>query len=152
MKSHSKSIVYSKFRSETGFTLIEIMVAVVILGILGAIVIPKIMSRPEQARVVKVRQDILAIQSALDLYKLDNSIYPSTDQGLQALVTKPTAPPVPRNWKSDGYLQELPMDPWGEQYQYINDSEKLRIFSYGPKGKDGNSEIGNWNLNETGTK
>src|SRR6187455_1044884 len=86
-----------------GFTLIEVMVVVVILGILAAIIVPKIMSRPEQARVVKVKQDILAIQSALDLYKLDNGRYPTTDQGLQALVAKPTVDPIPRNWKSDGY-------------------------------------------------
>jgi general secretion pathway protein G len=131
-----------------GFTLIEVMVVVVILGILAAIVVPKIMSRPEQARIVKVKQDILAIQSALDLYKLDNSFYPTTDQGLQALVSKPTADPIPRNWKSDGYLQQLPSDPWGEAYQYLNDNEKIKIFSYGPKGKDGNSEIGNWNVDE----
>jgi general secretion pathway protein G len=145
MKSNLKSIPYKK---TAGFTLIEVMVVVVILGILAAIVVPKIMSRPEQARVVKVKQDILAVQSALDLYKLDNNVYPTTDQGLQALVTKPTIEPVPRNWKSDGYLQELPVDPWGTGYQYINDDEKLKIFSYGPKGKDGNSNIGNWNNNE----
>ncbi len=145
MKKYIKSRDYKK---AAGFTLIEVMVVVVILGILAALIVPKIMSRPEQARRVKVKQDILAIQSALDLYKLDNGFYPSTDQGLQALVTKPTTPPTPRNWKSDGYLQETPVDPWGEAYQYLNDDDKLRIFSYGPKGKDGNSEIGNWNMNE----
>jgi general secretion pathway protein G len=136
------------YRQKAGFTLIEVMVVVVILGILAAIIIPKIMSRPEQARVVKVKQDILAIQSALDLYKLDNGFYPTTDQGLRALVAQPTIPPVPHNWKSDGYLQELPLDPWGQMYQYLNDNERVRIFSYGPKGKDGGSEIGNWNMNE----
>lgn len=146
MKNRVQSMSY---RSASGFTLIEVMVVVVILGILAAIIVPKIMSRPEQARIVKVKQDILAIQSGLDLYKLDNGRYPSTDQGLQALVTKPSTPPVPRNWKSDGYLQEVPVDPWGEDYQYLNDDEKVRIFSYGPKGKDGNSEIGNWNMNDT---
>lgn len=145
MKSYLKS---NNYKRTAGFTLIEVMVVVVILGILAALIVPKIMSRPEQARRVKVKQDILAIQSALDLYKLDNGMYPSTDQGLQALVTKPTTPPVPRNWKSDGYLQETPVDPWGEAYQYLNDDDKLRIFSYGPKGKDGNSEIGNWNMNQ----
>src|SRR5579862_6424614 len=139
---------FRKINRLSGFTLIEVMVVVVILGILAAIVVPKIMSRPEQARIVKVRQDIMAIQSALDLYKLDNSFYPTSDQGLQALVTKPTNPPLPRNWKSDRYLQSLPVDPWGEAYQYINDNEKLRIFSYGPKGKEANAEIGNWNMNE----
>ncbi|MBV8802984.1 MAG: type II secretion system major pseudopilin GspG [Gammaproteobacteria bacterium] len=131
-----------------GFTLIEIMVVVVILGILAAMVVPKIMSRPEQARLVKVKQDILAIQSALDLYKLDNGSYPTTDQGLLALVSKPTADPIPSNWKSDGYLQQLPKDPWGEEYQYLSDNDTLKIFSYGPKGKEGNSEIGNWNIDQ----
>lgn len=145
MKNRFQSMHY---RSVSGFTLIEVMVVVVILGILAALIVPKIMSRPEQARIVKVKQDIMAIQSALDLYKLDNGIYPTTDQGLQALVTEPTTPPTPREWKSDGYLQDLPIDPWGQGYQYLNDNEKLRIFSYGPKGKDANSEIGNWNMNE----
>lgn len=144
MKNNIKSINY---RKSTGFTLIEVMVVVVILGILAAIIVPKIMSRPEQARLVKVKQDILAIQSALDLYKLDNGIYPTTDQGLQALTVKPTIDPIPRSWKSDGYLQEVPTDPWGQAYQYLNDNEKLKIFSYGTKGKEGNSEIGNWNMN-----
>lgn len=144
MKTQFQSMNY---RKATGFTLIEVMVVVVILGILAAIIVPKIMSRPEQARMVKVKQDILAVQSALDLYKLDNGTYPTTDQGLQALVTKPTTQPIPRNWKSDGYLQDVPMDPWGSAYQYMNDDDKVRIFSYGPKGKDGNSEIGNWNMN-----
>src|SRR5437762_10934322 len=91
-----------------GFTLIEVMVVVVILGILAAVIVPKIMSRPEQARIVKAKQDVTALQSALDLYKLDNGAYPTTDQGIQALVTKPTSDPIPRNWKSDGYLQRLP--------------------------------------------
>jgi general secretion pathway protein G len=144
IKSNIKSNDYKK---QSGFTLIEVMVVVVILGILAAIIVPKIMSRPEQARIVKVKQDLLAIQSALDLYKLDNGIYPSTDQGLQALVSKPSVAPMPRNWKAEGYLHEIPMDPWGQEYQYINDSEKLKIFSFGPKGKEGNSEIGNWNVN-----
>lgn len=145
MKNHMKS---SHYKKSAGFTLIEVMVVVVILGILAAIIVPKIMSRPEQARKVKVKQDILAIQSALDLYKLDNGRYPTTDQGLPALVSKPTTPPVPRNWKSDGYLQDVPMDPWGEKYQYLNDDGKVRIFSFGPNGRDSNSEIGNWNMND----
>src|ERR1700733_2221862 len=115
MKNDIKS---TNYRRTAGFTLIEVMVVVVILGILAAIIVPKIMSRPEQARIVKVKQDLLAIQSALDLYKLDNGTYPTTDQGLQALVSKPSIQPVPRSWKSDGYLQEVPMDPWGQAYQY----------------------------------
>ncbi|MHB1946858.1 MAG: type II secretion system major pseudopilin GspG [Gammaproteobacteria bacterium] len=133
-------------KQAAGFTLIEVMVVVVILGILAAMIVPKIMSRPEQARIVKVKQDILAIQSGLDLYKLDNGFYPTTDQGLEALVKKPTSEPIPRNWKSEGYLHQLPNDPWGQAYQYMNENEKLKIFSYGPKGKEGNSEIGNWNM------
>lgn len=137
-------------KKSLGFTLIEVMVVVVILGILAAIIVPKIMSRPEQARMVKVKQDILAIQSALDLYKLDNGFYPSTDQGLQALVTKPTSEPLPNNWKSDGYLQRLPTDPWGHAYQYVNDDESLKIYSFGPKGKEGGNEIGNWNMDNAG--
>jgi general secretion pathway protein G len=145
MKNRFNSTNYRKI---TGFTLIEVLVVVVILGILAAIIAPKIMSEPDRARIVKVKQDILGIQNALDMYKLDNSIYPTTDQGLQALVSKPTTPPVPRDWKSDGYLQDLPIDPWGEAYQYMNEREKVRIYSFGPKGKDGNSEIGNWNMNK----
>ncbi|HEU5281361.1 MAG TPA: type II secretion system major pseudopilin GspG [Gammaproteobacteria bacterium] len=144
MKSLFKS---SSYRQVTGFTLIEVMVVVVILGILAAFIVPKIMSRPEQARMVKVKQDILAIQSALDLYKLDNGFYPSTDQGLQALVTEPTDPPLPSNWKSDGYLDELPLDPWGQPYQYIDEGEKAKIYSDGPGGKDSDQPIGNWNMN-----
>lgn len=139
---------FSQLRKIRGFTLVEVMVVVVILGILAAIIVPKIMSRPEQARAVKAKQDILAIQSALDLYKLDNGFYPTTDQGLQALITKPTSSPTPHNWKSDGYLQQLPVDPWGENYQYTNESDKLHIFSYGAKGKDGNSEISNTEAEE----
>ena len=144
MKNQNKLISYT---NSNGFTLIEVMVVVVILGILAAIIVPKIMSRPEQARIVKVKQDLLAIQSALDLYKLDNGFYPSTDQGLQALISQPTISPMPRNWKAEGYLHDLPKDPWGEAYQYLNDGEKLKIFSFGAKGKEGNSEIGNWNMN-----
>src|SRR6478735_1889958 len=104
MKTNKEN--YHLLSKSRGFTLVEVMVVVVILGILAAIIVPKIMSRPEQARIVKAKQDILAIQSALDLYKLDNGVYPSTDQGLQALVTKPTDDPQPSNWKADGYLQQ----------------------------------------------
>lgn len=130
-----------------GFTLIEIMVVVVILGILAAILVPKIMNRPEQARVVKAKQDILALENALDFYKTDNFVYPTTDQGLKALVEKPTSDPVPPNWQEGGYLKALSKDPWGNSYQYINDNGDIKIFSYGPQGPSGNTkdEIGNWN-------
>jgi general secretion pathway protein G len=129
-------------RKTVGFTLIEVMVVVVILGILAAIIVPKIMSRPEQARAVKAKQDIASIQSALDLYKLDTGMYPSTEQGLQALVTQPTTPPIPENWDQGGYLKALPMDPWGQPYQYENNNGNIRISSFGSGGKDSNTEIG----------
>ena len=131
-----------------GFSLIEIMVVVVILGILASIVVPKIMNRPDEARMVKAKQDILSIQNALDLYKLDNGVYPSTDQGLNALVAKPTTSPVPQDWKT--YLQSLPKDPWGRDYLYLNPGEhgEVDIFTYGADGQPGgtgvNAEIGNW--------
>lgn len=142
-------------KQERGFTLIEIMVVVVILGILAAIVVPKIMSRPDEARVVKAKQDILAIQNALDLYRLDNGSYPTTDQGLNALVTAPTVEPIPTNWKS--YLKSMPMDPWNHPYQYLNPGAhgEIDIFSYGPAGpsastysKDKATIIGNWNADQ----
>jgi general secretion pathway protein G len=133
---------------QRGFSLIEIMVVVVILGILAALVVPKIMSRPDEARIVKAKQDILAIQNALDLYKLDNGFYPSTDQGLVALVEKPTNEPIPRDWKA--YLRSLPTDPWGRAYLYLNPGQhgEIDIFTYGADGQPGgvgvNAEIGNW--------
>lgn len=135
-------------QKQSGFSLIEIMVVVVILGILSAIIVPKIMSRPDEARKVKAKQDILAIQNALDLYRLDNGVYPSTDQGLKALVTKPTIPPIPQHWKP--YLKSLPMDPWDRQYLYLNPGKhgEVDIFTYGADGQPGgegiNAELGNW--------
>ena len=137
--------------NQRGFSLIEIMVVGVILGILASIVVPKIISRPDEARVVKAKQDILAIQNALDLYKLDNGVYPSTDQGLMALVEKPTSNPIPRDWKP--YLKSLPKDPWGRAYLYLNPGQhsELDIFTLGASGQPGgtgiNAEIGNWDAN-----
>jgi general secretion pathway protein G len=131
-----------------GFSLIEIMVVVVILGILASIVVPKIISRPDEARVVKAKQDILAIQNALDLYRLDNGFYPSSDQGLEALVVKPTSDPIPTNWKQ--YLKKLPKDPWNRPYLYLNPGQHgdVDIFTYGANGQPGgtgvDAEIGNW--------
>ncbi|MDE2273801.1 MAG: type II secretion system major pseudopilin GspG [Gammaproteobacteria bacterium] len=142
-------------QQSSGFTLIEVMVVVVILGILASIIVPKIMNKPEEARVVKAKQDIRAIQSALEMYKLDNFVYPTTDQGLQALVTKPTTDPVPPHWKQ--YLDRLPIDPWDHPYQYLNPGVHgpIDIWSYGPKGPSGGSSdagaIGNWNLEGSST-
>ena len=135
-----------------GFTLIEIMVVVVILGILAALVVPQVMSRPDQAKVTVAKGEIKAIAAALDMYKLDNFSYPSTQQGLEALVSRPSGSPQPRNWNADGYLKRLPKDPWGNEYQYLAPGTKgpYDLFSYGADGKPGGSElnadIGNWEL------
>src|SRR6516164_4457131 len=121
-----------------GFTLIEIMVVIVILGILAALVVPRFIERPDEARVV-AKTDIAAIMAALKLYRLDNQRYPTSEQGLQALVTRPTAPPVPPNWKPNGYLERLPKDPWGHPYQYLNPGLRgeIDVFSFGADGQPG---------------
>ncbi len=131
-----------------GFTLIEIMVVVVILGILAAVVVPTIMSRPEEARVVKAKQDIRALEGALSLYKLDNYTYPSTDQGLEALVKKPSGTPEPKNYRPEGYIKKLPTDPWQEPYQYLNPGAHgdVDIYSLGPDQQPSDDDIGNWNI------
>ena len=138
-------------RKSKGFTLIEVMVVVVILAILAAIIVPRILKRPEQARVVAARQDILGIQNALSLYKLDNGFYPSTSQGIQALVSKPSGSPTPQNWAAGGYLKKLPLDPWGKQYRYLHPGKhsSVDIWSDGPPdSSDKNKEIGNWDANQ----
>lgn len=142
-------MIHRSRNTAAGFSLIEVMVVVVILSILAALVVPKIMSRPDEARKVKARQDVMAIQSALDLYKLDNGFYPSTEQGLEALLTKPNSEPMPLDWKS--YLKNLPKDPWGRPYLYLNPGQhgETDVYSEGPR--HGNSTensnddiIGNW--------
>jgi general secretion pathway protein G len=122
-----------------GFTLIEVMVVVVILGLLAAIVVPKVMSRPDEARAVAARADIAAITQALKLYRLDNVQYPSTEQGLAALVQRPTTNPIPNNWKQGGYLDRVPKDPWGREYQYLNPGVRgeIDVFSLGADGQPG---------------
>lgn len=133
---------------QKGFSLIEIMVVVVILGILISIVAPKLMSRPDEARKVKAKHDVLAIQNALDLYKLDNGFYPTTDQGISALVDKPNTNPTPSNWKQ--YLKSVPKDPWGREYLYLNPGQHsdVDVFTLGAQGQAGgtgiNAQIGNW--------
>ena len=139
-------------RKQGGFTLIEIMVVVVILGILAALVVPQVMNRPDQAKVTVAKGDIKAIGAALDMYKLDNYSYPSTQQGLDALVEKPGGNPQPKNWNRDGYLKRVPKDPWGSEYQYLSPGTQGQydLYSYGADGKQGGSElnadIGNWDL------
>ena len=130
-----------------GFTLIEVMVVVVILGILAAILVPKVMDRPDQARKIKAKQDIRALEAALSLYKLDNFVYPTTDQGLEALVEKPSSPEPP-NWKDGGYVDRLPKDPWNQDYLYLSPGENgsIDIFSMGPDQQPSDDDIGNWGL------
>jgi general secretion pathway protein G len=151
--SRKPSLTSGRSRSH-GFTLIEIMVVVVILGILAAIVVPRVMDRPDDARITKVKSDIRALESALNLYRLDNFAYPDTNQGLQALVERPRTGPEPRNYRAGGYMDRLPKDPWGNDYQYLNPGTRgtIDIYSYGADGRRGgtgiNTEIGNWNLDE----
>ena len=141
-------------KKASGFTLIEIMVVIVILGILAAVVVPRIMDRPDAARIVKAKQDIRAMEGALELYRLDNFNYPSTDQGLEALVSEPSGSPEAKNWKSGGYMKRLPKDPWGAEYQYLSPGVNgaIDIFTFGADGEEGGEEsgadIGNWNLDE----
>jgi general secretion pathway protein G len=132
---------------QDGFTLIEVMVVVVILGILAAILVPKVMDRPDQARKTKAKQDIRALEAALNLYKLDNFVYPTTDQGLEALLEKPTSPEPP-NWKDGGYVDRLPKDPWGQDYLYLSPGENgtIDIFSMGVDQQPSDDDIGNWGL------
>ena len=133
-----------------GFTLIEVLVVVAILGILAAIVVPRIMDRPDEAKRVAAKADIGAIVQALKLYRLDNGGYPTTDQGLLALVQKPATQPIPPNWKQGGYLDKLPHDPWGGDYQYLSPGVRgeIDVYSLGAdraRGGEGNAaDIGNW--------
>ena len=132
---------------QSGFTLIELMVVVVILGILAAVVVPRVMDRPEQARIAAAKNNIRALQSALDMYKLDNFRYPSSDQGLRALVEEPRTEPRPGNWNR--YLDNVPRDPWGNEYLYLQPGKNgdIDIYSSGPNGRRGDEDdIGNWNL------
>lgn len=137
---------------QRGFTLIEIMVVIIILGILAMYVAPKLMGRPEEAKQVRARMDIQALETALKLYKLDNGVYPSTEQGLAALVQKPETGVIPKKWRQGGYLEKgkVPKDPWGNDYIYISPGLKgdFDILSYGadgvPGGENENRDITNW--------
>lgn len=140
-------------RPQRGFTLIEIMVVVVIIGVLGAIVVPQFMSRPDQAKVTAAKIDIQAIATALEMYRLDNFHYPSTQQGLEALSKRPSGVPAARNWNAQGYLKSLPVDPWGSPYQFLNPGthsvdgtyDLYSLGSDGVAGGDGHAaDIGNW--------
>ena len=137
-----------------GFTLIELMVVIIILGVLAIYIGPKIMGRPEEAKQVKARVDISALETALKLYKLDNGVYPSTDQGLQALVQKPETGNIPKKWREGGYLEKgkVPKDPWGNEFVYLSPGAHgdFDITSYGsdgvPGGESQNKDINNWEI------
>lgn len=135
-----------------GFTLIEIMVVVVIMGILAALVVPKLMGRTDDARISAARQDIATVMQALKLYRLDNHRYPTTEQGLTALIVKPQSTPLANGWKQGGYLERLPKDPWGTQYQYLAPGihGEIDVLSYGADGQPGgagnDADIGSWEL------
>ncbi|HSB97341.1 MAG TPA: type II secretion system major pseudopilin GspG [Spongiibacteraceae bacterium] len=139
-----------------GFSLIEIMVVIVIIGLLVAIVAPNVLERADEARIQKVKADFKNIETALKLYKLDNFSYPTTEQGLMALVEKPTVDPIPRNWKTGGYIEHAPEDPWGNVYKYLNPPEfghgEYDLYSLGADGVSGgegqNADIGNWQIDQ----
>ncbi len=128
-------------RSQGGFTLIEIMVVVAIIAILGATVVPLIMDRPNEARVVRAKNDISSFSSALELYRLDNFNYPSTEQGLEALVVKPSGDPEPANWNRSGYVKKLSKDPWGRDYLYASEDGNFEIVSLGSDGSEGGEDF-----------
>ena len=135
-----------------GFTLVEILVVIVILGILAALVVPRVLERPDEARVIAAKNDVAAILQALKLYRLDNGRYPTSEQGLSALVNRPTQVPLPPNWKPNGYLERLPKDPWGNPYQYLSPGLRgeIDVFSFGADGAPGGSgvdaDVGSWDL------
>ena len=139
-------------KTKSGFTLIELMVVIVILGILAMYIAPKIMGRPDEARQVKARMDIASLETALKLYRLDNGTYPTTEQGLQALIQSPDNGPSARNWKKGGYLEKgkIPKDPWGNAFVYLSPGIRgdFDILSYGADGMPGgdgfNKDITNW--------
>lgn len=151
MQANSNNCVSRRSIRQSGFTLIEIMVVLVILGVMAALVVPRVLGRTDEARKVAAQSDISTIMNALKLYRLDNLRYPTEQQGLQALVTKPDITPIPTSYKTGGYLEKLPTDPWGNAYGYQNPGQhgEVDVFSYGADGETsagskGDSVIGSW--------
>ena len=144
---------FSDPRRDAGFSLLELMVVVVILSILALVIVPRVIDRPDQARAARAQSDIAAIASAVQLYRLDNFRYPTTEQGLRALVTRPRTDPAPQNWASNGYMDRVPVDPWGEPYQFLEPGVygDFDVFTYGADGVSGGSaadaDIGSWATN-----
>ena len=138
----------SKRRRQSGFTLIELMVVLAIIGVLAALIVPNVLGRADDARITAARTDVGNLMQALKLYKLDNQRFPSSEQSLNALILKPTTEPVPGNWKP--YLDKLPSDPWGRPYQYLNPGIKgeVDVLSFGADGQAGgegnNADLGSW--------
>lgn len=136
--------------SDAGFSLLELMVVVVILSILALVIVPRVIDRPDQARAARAQSDIAAIASAINLYRLDNFRYPTTEQGLAALVSRPNSAPVPENWAAGGYMDRLPVDPWGKPYEYLTPGVhgEFDVFSYGADGVAGgtgaDADVGSW--------
>ncbi|KFZ29157.1 MULTISPECIES: type II secretion system major pseudopilin GspG [Pseudidiomarina] len=134
-----------------GFSLIEIMVVIVILGLLATLILPNVLGSADQANKQKVRSDVIALENALSQYKLDNGVFPTTEQGLEALLDAPTTDPQPRNYRRGGYIQRLPQDPYGNDYMLLSPGEygDIDIFSAGEDGQPGtDDDIGNWNLDQ----
>ncbi len=150
MKASSKSTQSFRHMRQQGFTLIEIMVVVIIIGMLAGIVVPNVMDSLDKASVKKARADFNSLKTALQLYRIDNFNYPSTEQGLEALVSKPSLAPTPRNWKEGGYIDSLQKDPWGNEYQYMSPGEghEYDIYSLGADGISGgegqNADLSVW--------
>lgn len=137
-------------RQDAGFSLLELMVVVVILSVLALVIVPRVIDRPDQARVARAQSDIAAIVSAVELYRLDNFRYPTTEQGIGALVSRPTTDPVPANWADSGYIDRVPVDPWGQPYQYLMPGVRgdFDVFTYGADGVQGgtgaDADLGSW--------
>jgi general secretion pathway protein G len=152
MFSHCALRFRSNSRLTRGFTLVEVLVVIVILGILAAVIVPNVVGRAHDARVAAAKQDVATLSQALAMYKLDNARIPSAEQGLKALTEKPSLAPLPNNWRSGGYIPRLPNDPWGNPYQYTNPGLRgeFDVFSFGADGKAGgdgeNTDLGSWNL------
>ena len=145
-----QQIIQQRLTNQSGFTLMEVLIVVVILSILAVAVVPQFLDAPDKARQARAQSDVKNIETAVSMYKLDNIQYPSTSQGLQALVQKPSGRPEAKNWKPGGYLKQLPNDPWDNPYQYLNpgNHSDIDIYSLGADGQPGgeglNKDIGNW--------